>query len=285
MHISEILKTRDKGFSFEFFPYRTPKGKEQLAAAVKTLEKHAPLYMSMTYGAGGSSQDRTREAVYLLMEEKDFTIMPHLTCIGANKSSIEALLNEYKARGIENIMALRGDPPRHDPSFDINRGEFRYSGDLMEFIRDRGGFCLGGAVYPETHLESSSLERELEITRSKQDSGAGFLVTQMFFDNRFYYEFLAGCRKAGVTVPILPGVMPVTDLNKLKQFTADCRVSIPLDLEKKMAPYLNQPQEMEKIGLEYTIKQCRDLRKNGVQVLHFFTLNRGDVVAGIIDAL
>jgi len=285
MRISQILKERPRGFSFEFFPHRTPKGREQLAASVKTLEKYAPLYMSMTYGAGGSSQDRTREAVYMLMAEKDFTIMPHLTCIGATKKSIAALLDEYRGRGIENIMALRGDPPQNDPSFDLSRGEFKYAGDLMEFIRERGGFCLGGAVYPETHLESRSLEDELKFTRLKQDSGAGFLVTQMFFDNRFYYEFIARCRKAKLTVPILPGILPVTDLNKLKTFTANCRVSIPSGLEKKMAPYLGRPQEMEKIGLQYTIEQCRDLRKNGVQILHFFTLNKGDIVAKIIDSL
>jgi methylenetetrahydrofolate reductase (NADPH) len=285
MKISEVLKQKKSGVSFEFFPHKTPKGKEQLHSAVKQLENYNPLYMSMTYGAGGTSQDRTKEAVDMLLEEKICPIMPHLTCIGATKSSIEALLNDYKIRGVENIMALRGDIPQNMPDFNIRKGEFSCGKDIVSFIKKKSGFCVGAAVYPETHIESPCFEDDLKHTKEKIDAGADFAVTQMFFDNRFYYEFIRSAQKKGIAVPILPGILPVTDLNKLKQFVSTCRVSIPKELENRMAKHLDNPQEMEKIGLDWTIDQCRDLNHNGIKFLHFFTLNKGPVIAKILDAL
>lgn len=285
MKISQVLKQNTSGISFEFFPHKTLKGKEQLRAAVKQLENYNPLYMSMTYGAGGTSQDRTKEAVDMLLEEKICPIMPHLTCIGATIRSIEALLGEYKSNGVENIMALRGDIPQNIPDFDITKGEFGHGKDLVKFIKAKGGFCVGAAVYPETHIESVNIESDFKDTKEKIDSGAEFAVTQMFFDNKFYYEFIKNAQKKGITIPILPGILPVTDLIKLKQFVSACRVSIPKELETRMANSLNNPGEMEKIGLDWTISQCRDLKKNGVNFLHFFTLNKGLVIAKILDSL
>jgi methylenetetrahydrofolate reductase (NADPH) len=285
MKISHVLKQNSAGLSFEFFPHKTAKGKEQLRSAVKQLEDYKPLYMSMTYGAGGTSQDMTKEAVDMLLEEKICPIMPHLTCIGATKSSISNLLKEYKERGVENIMALRGDIPQSIPGFDINKGEFAYGSELVRFIKKNTAFCVGAAVYPETHIESSDLEKDLSFTKEKIDAGADFAVTQMFFDNRYYYEFIKTARKKGISIPILPGILPITDLSKLKQFVSSCRVSIPKELENLMAKQINNPQEMEKIGLDWTINQCRDLKKNGITFLHFFTLNKGPVIAKVLDAL
>jgi methylenetetrahydrofolate reductase (NADPH) len=285
MRISQILKDNKSGVSFEFFPYKTPKGKEQLRQAVRALKNYNPLYMSMTYGAGGASQEMTKEAVYMFMEETDRVVMPHLTCIGATKSSIDSLLDEYKTKGIENIMALRGDIPRDAPDFDITKGEFVHARDLVSFVKQYGNFSIGVAVYPEGHIESASLEADLDYTRRKIDCGAEFAVTQMFFDNTFYHNFYEKCRGRGINIPIVPGIMPVTDLNKLRQFVSICRTTIPESLIKQVEPFLNKPQEMEKAGLEFTIKQCRGLLANGVKFLHFFTLNKAEVIKKIVEAI
>lgn len=285
MNISEILKKESFGVSFEFFPYKTPKGKEQLQTAIKLLKAYNPLYMSMTYGAGGTSQERTKEAVCMLLGENIKVVMPHLTCIGATKASIKLLLDEYRQKGIKNIMALRGDVPQNAPDFDIKKGEFVYARDLVSFIKKENNFSIGAAVYPEGHIETASIELDLEYTKQKIDAGVDFAVTQMFFDNRFYYDYCQQAQKKGITVPIVPGILPVTDLNKLRQFISISRTTIPNSLIEKMSPYLDNPQEMEKIGMEYTISQCRDLKKNGINILHFFTLNKGEVVKKILESI
>ncbi len=205
MRISDILKQNNKGVSFEFFPPKTEKMKKSLSIILQALKQYRPLYASMTCGAGGVTQDRTKEAVYMLLKEKDLVVMPHLTCIGAQRADIKSFLDEYKENAIENIMALRGDPPGSESNFDTStvlrvdssRQEFSYAKDLVSFIKKYGGFCIGVAVYPEGHIETNSLDEDMEYTKQKVDSGADFAVSQMFFDNSYYYALLDRMQKKG----------------------------------------------------------------------------------------
>ncbi|MEE9524834.1 MAG: methylenetetrahydrofolate reductase [NAD(P)H] [Thermodesulfovibrionales bacterium] len=285
MKINEILKKKDRGISFEFFPPKTEEGKHGLLAVVKDLSRYNPLYASVTYGAGGTTQDRTKDVLYMLRKETDLTLMSHLTCIGATSESMDRLLSDYKEHGIENILALRGDLPPDVPDFDPTKGEFPYAKDLVEFIRPYDCFSIAVAVYPEVHQEATSADSDLDYAKQKIDAGADFAITQMFFDNKYYFEFLDRARKKGINIPIFPGIMPVTDLNKIRKFASFCKATIPEEVEDRMAGVLDKPEEMQKIGIELAITQCEELLDNGVSYLHFYTMNRSDVVSNLIDAL
>ncbi len=283
MRITDSLKQRDTGFSFEFFPPRTNRGREKLIETVKVLKTYNPLYFSMTCGARGSSQDKTKDAVYILLDEKGVEVIPHITCIGANQDLIKSLLDQYRQRGVENIMALRGDLPEDDPG--SLRKDFSFAGDLVKFIKGYGHFCIGVAVYPEGHIEAASLEADLDYTRQKIDQGAEFAVSQMFFDNTYYYSLLERLKDKGIDVPVLPGILPMTDLAKMQDFASICGVKIPRDIEEALGRFKHKPQDMQKQGIELTIKQCRDLKKAGIKYLHFFTLNKPRVLKAILDAI
>ncbi len=285
MKIEQIIKNKDKGVSFEFFPARTEKGRQSLANTVGILKKYNPLYVSMTYGAAGAEQERTKDAVAMLLKNRDLEVMPHLTCLGAKLNQIKELLDEYKAKGIENIMALRGDPPQGIDGFDFTKNDFSYAIDLVKTLKNYGQFCIGVAVYPEGHIQSASMQTDLEFTKQKIDAGADFAVTQMFFDNKYYYSFLDRMHKRGISIPVLPGILPLTDVEKVKKFASICRATIPGHIEEKMQRVKAQPEEMEKIGIDFTIEQCRDLISNGVKKLHFFTLNKPQVITRILEAI
>jgi methylenetetrahydrofolate reductase (NADPH) len=284
MKITDVLSKRDRGFSFEFFPPKSIEGKEDFMGVVGTLAARSPVYVSVTYGAGGSTRDRTRNALLWITEETDLAVMSHLTCIGAERAELEDLLGDYKRFGVDNILALRGDPPKDMYDFKPS-GEFRYALDLVRFVREVGDFSVAVACYPEGHQESPSLQKDIEYTRMKVDAGADFAITQMFFDNRYYYDFLDRARKAGITVPIFPGIMPVTDFEKIRKFAGFCHATIPPKLEELFAPALGDPEESMKLGVHYAVSQCEDLLGNGVRYLHFYTLNKSDAVLKILDGL
>jgi methylenetetrahydrofolate reductase (NADPH) len=284
MRIKDILKQYEKGVSFEFFPPKTKKMEKALITTVRVLKAYKPLYVSMTCSAGGIKQDKTEDAVNILLEEKGLVVMPHLTCIGASISTIKNMLDKYKNKGIENIMALRGDQPQNN-IFNSSMRDFRYARDLVAYIKKYSHFCIGVAVYPEGHIETKSLEEDTEYTKQKIDAGADFAVTQMFFDNTYYYALLDRLKKKGVTIPILPGILPLTNLVKVKEFASICRATIPKKIEQTLMRFIGQPKDMEKAGIDFTIKQCQDLQKNGVQRLHFFTLNKLQVIKTILDAI
>jgi methylenetetrahydrofolate reductase (NADPH) len=285
MKISDILKQREKGVSFEFFPPKSPGAREGFLKVVRELCRYDPLYVSVTYGAGGSTQERTANALKWIRQEAELTVMSHLTCIGSTRESLDRILNEYAAEGIDNILALRGDPPRNVPDFDASKGEFRFARDLVEFVRGYGFFSVAVAVYPEGHFESPNIEQDMEYTKMKIDAGADFGITQMFFDNRYYYDFMNRAVKIGIDIPIFPGIMPITDCRKIEEFANFCNATMPKEIRKEMEPFFDQPEEMRKIGIEYAIRQCEDLVKNGVRYLHFYTMNRSDAASAIIDAL
>lgn len=285
MKIKEILSSKKKGLSFEFFPPKSDEGREPFMKVVKALREFDPMYVSVTFGAGGSTQDRTKKTLIWIKEETDLAVMSHLTCIGATKDSMGNLLKDYIANGIDNILAMRGDPPKNVKDFDPAKGEFKYAKDLVAFIKKYNSFSIAVAVYPEGHQEAPSLERDIEYTKMKVDAGADFGITQMFFDNRYYYDFLDRAGKAGINIPILPGILPITDFKKVKEFSSLCKTAVPDSLEKIMSPVVDNPDEMRKRGIEYTIKQCEDLLKNGVNYLHFFALNKSEAVSEIINSL
>ena len=287
MKIIDILKSRDRGISFEFFPARSEAGDKALADTVHTLKSYNPMYVSMTCGAGGGKQGRTQEAVCMLLKERGLVAMPHVTSIDITRESMKQLLDGYKENGIENLMVLRGDPPQGVANFDFKSQEFSYASDLIRFIRQEYGqhFCIGAAVYPEGHIETSTLEEDMKYTEQKIRMGADFAVTQMFFDNIYYYALVDRMRKEGMTLPILPGILPLRDIAIVKKFASICRSTIPPHIEEAMARYEGKPQEMEKVGLEFTIAQCRDLIKNGVQRVHFYTLNKLEAITTVLDAI
>jgi methylenetetrahydrofolate reductase (NADPH) len=285
MKIRDILKERKQGVSFEFFPPKSAEGKEGFMRVVHDLKKHDPLYVSVTYGAGGSTQDSTFNALKWIMTETDLTVMSHLTCIGATRNSVDALLREYISSGIDNVLALRGDNPRNIPDFDTTKGEFRYARDLVEFVRRYDAFSVAVAVYPEGHAQSPDIEKDMEYTKQKIDAGADFGITQMFFDNRVFYDFIDRAERIGITVPILPGIMPVTDCRKIEEFADFCNATIPAELKKIMEPHLDSPEDMRKLGVEYAVRQCEDLIANGFSYLHFYTMNKTESVNEILDTL
>jgi methylenetetrahydrofolate reductase (NADPH) len=285
MKINDILKQRARGVSFEFFPPKSEAGMNSLMLTAKALKEYKPLYVSMTCGAGGSKQGYTKEAVETLLKEKDLVVMPHLTCVDADVSTVKGLLEHYKEKGIENIMALRGDPPEDTLNFDFSRQDFCFARDLVKFIKKHDHFCIGVAVYPEGHIETSSLKEDMEYTKQKIDAGADFAVTQMFFDNSHFYALLDRMKAAGINIPVLPGILPLTDVIKIKQFCSVCRATIPKAVEDKMMRFASQPQEMQKVGIEFTIKQCQDLIGNGHKRLHFFTFNKQWIIKSILETI
>ena len=285
MRISDLLKTRDRGVSFEFFPPKTISGEDGFKQTVNDLKLYNPLYVSVTYGAGGGTQARTANTLKWIKEETDLTVMSHLTCIGSTREGMDNILKDYRVNNIDNILALRGDPPKNVPDFDLTKGEFIYAKDLVEFVAGYHYFSIAVAVYPEGHFESPGIEKDMEFTKMKIDAGADFGITQMFFDNRYYYDFMDRAQKIGITIPILPGIMPITDCGKIEEFATFCNATIPREIKKTMAPFLTQPEEMEKIGIEYAIRQCDDLIRNGVKYLHFYTMNKSGPSSSIIDSL
>ena len=286
MRISDILKKRRRGFSFEYFPPKSEKTMEPFMAVVKDLGRYNPLYCSVTYGAGGTTHERTRDTLVELRRETGLTLMSHLTCIGATRELLDGLLRDYIENGIDNILALRGDPPQKEENFDPLKGEFRYAKDLVEFVKTyNNAFSISVAVYPEVHQESPSIEADMEYTKRKIDAGADFGITQMFFDNQYFYAFRDRAAKKGIDIPIFPGIMPITDLNKIMKFASFCNATVPARIRDRMEGVLDKPEEMEKIGTEIAIRQCEDLLDNGVDYLHFYTMNRAGVVGAILDAL
>ena len=285
MKISEIFKKKKQGISFEFFPPKSPGGKDAFLKVAKDLSAYDPLYVSVTYGAGGTTQDRTINTLKWIKEETDLTVMSHLTCIGATRASLNSLLKEYEAHGIDNILALRGDPPKNVPDFDLEQGEFKYAKNLVDLVKKYDYFSIAVAVYPEGHLQSPSLEKDLEFTKQKIDAGADFAITQMFFDNRYFYEFMDRAAKQGITIPILPGIMPIIDCKKIVEFAGFCNTTVPQEILDRMEPVMDVPEEMRKLGVEFAVKQCEDLMKHGAKYFHFYTMNRSDTVSEIVKAL
>jgi methylenetetrahydrofolate reductase (NADPH) len=291
MRIRQLLSTGRPSFSFEFFPPKTDKGHETLRAAIQSLHELEPTFVSVTYGAGGSTRDRTVDLVTEIKREIDLEVMAHLTCVGATTHEIEGVLQRFQSAGIENVLALRGDPPKGQDKFIPVPGGFRYASELAAFIKRCFDLCIGGACYPEGHLEcvgqdnQRDLDLDLENLRHKLDAGSEFLITQLFFDNQVYFDFVARARKAGIGVPIIPGIMPITNYEQTRRFTSMCGAAIPETLLEELERLKDREDAVLSLGVAYAASQCLDLLERGAPGIHFYTLNQSAATRTILTAL
>ncbi|HEY8315098.1 MAG TPA: methylenetetrahydrofolate reductase [NAD(P)H] [Candidatus Baltobacteraceae bacterium] len=285
MRISDALKSVRPFFSFEFFPPRDESGVEQLLQTVETLRPLRPAFVSITYGAGGSTRARTVELSARIRNEIGLNVMAHVTCVGNARADLRALFAELESLGIENVLALRGDAPRNDPAFHAAPGGFSYATEMVAML-DRGyRFCIGGACYPEKHVEAPDAESDMRALRQKVDAGAQFLITQLFFDNDAYFTFVDRAREAGIDVPIIPGIMPITNYEQIARFTAMCGATIPPKLLVELEERRGQSKAVEDLGVAYATLQCADLLRRGAPGVHFYTLNKSPATRAIVSSL
>jgi methylenetetrahydrofolate reductase (NADPH) len=286
MRIDEILEERQPVFSFEFFPPKTDDGIAQLKSALSELSKDEPAYVSVTYGAGGSTRERTVEVTKWIKQELGIEAMAHVSCVGEPVSRLREILDEVRDAGIENVLALRGDPPRGETQWRPHPEGLHSSVELMELIaRDYPQFAIGGSCFPEVHPEARSLEDDLAFAKRKVDAGASFLITQLFFDTELYFEFVREARAAGIDVPIIPGVIPVTNFAQIKRFSSLIGASIPDQFERELAARADDPDAVKDLGVAYAALQCSELLARGAPGIHFYTLNRSPATRAILAAL
>lgn len=285
MRIDDILAERRPVFSFEFFPPKTSEGLSNLRETLAVLSNDAPDFVSVTYGALGSTRDTTIDIVKWIKQDLGIEAMAHFTCVGATKEELRATLDEIEAAGVENVLALRGDPPAGQDEWIQTEGGLLYSTELIELLSEHYGFAIGAAAFPEVHPQAASPESDIEFLKAKQDAGASFLITQLLYDNEFYFDFVARARDAGVTVPIIPGVMPVTNLRNIRRITELCKSEIPEPFERQLEAREDDPQALQDLGVAYATLQCVDLLSRGAPGIHFYTLNRSPATRAILAAL
>ncbi len=286
MRIDEILAASDEPvFSFEFFPPKSEDGWRNLREALEALSFLEPDFASVTYGAGGSSRDRTLEVTKWLKQSLGIEAMAHLSCVGASREELYDILDGIEEAGIENVLALRGDPPRGETEWRPHPGGLKYSTELAALISSRYSFGVGAACFPEVHPEAPDLAHDLHFLRQKVDSGVTFLITQLFFDNELYFRFVEEARAAGIEVPILPGIMPITDVKQIKTITGMCGASIPSALLEQLEMRADDPEAVRELGVSYATLQCAELLARGAPGIHFYTLNRSPATRAILSAL
>jgi methylenetetrahydrofolate reductase (NADPH) len=286
MRIADRLRNGPPCFSFEFFPPKSEDGVAQLFTTLKELADLKPGFVSVTYGAGGSTRQLTIELTSAIKRETGIEAMAHLTCVGHGRTELSEILQRLQSAGVENVLALRGDPPKEQTTFTPAPDGFSHGNELMQFARARGyDFCLGGACYPEAHLESEGIDDEIEHTKRKIADGAEFLITQLFFDNAFYFHFVERARKAGITCPIVPGLMPITNIAQIERITRMCGATVPMRLRLALEKRKDDPESVLQLGVAHATLQAADLLANGAPGVHFYTLNRSRASRMIVTAL
>jgi methylenetetrahydrofolate reductase (NADPH) len=285
MRVDRILDKRRPVFSFEFFPPKTDEGRRTLEGTLETLKDDQPDYVSVTYGAGGTTRNRTVEITKSIKQELGIEAMAHLSCVGEPAARLEELLAEIDSAGIENVLALRGDPPRGESEWKPHPGGLSYSIDLIRLIRERFDFCVGAACFPEIHPDAPDRASDLRYAREKTEAGAGFLISQLFFDNDAYFAYVEEARAAGIDVPIIPGIMPITNYGQIKRFTEMCGATIPDELSAQLDGRADDPEAVAELGVAYATLQCSDLLAQGAPGIHFYTLNRSPATRAILAAL
>jgi len=285
MKIVDKLGGKTPAISFEFFPPKGEEGVDRLFATVAELAPFAPAYVSVTYGAGGSTRQLTVDLVGRIQRDVGMEAMAHLTCVGATQEELGSVLDQIEAAGVQNVIALRGDPPKGSTTFVKTEGGFGHASELVSFVKKRGKFCIAAACYPEKHPEAISLEHDLEMAKHKVDVGADFLITNLFFDNADYFDFVKRARAIGITVPIVPGIMPVTNVSQIKRFTATCGASMPEALLQRLEPVAADTDAVVEIGVQHALAQCQDLLARGAPGIHFYTLNRSKATVEILRRL
>ena len=298
MLISDRLRHKSPVFSFEFFPPKAEAGEARLWSGLEQLAQLGPDFVSVTYGAGGSTRTRTIELVGRIKRELGIEAVAHLTCVGASRDELASVIDRLGELGVQNILALRGDPPKGKDDFQVTEGGFAHASDLIAFIKDRGDFCVGAACYPEVHPEATDAASDLKFTKLKVDAGADFLISQLFFDNSSFFDFRTRARQAGIEVPILAGVMPVTNVGQIQRFTKMCGATIPALLERRLEQLPDDPVEVFWTGVQYASHQCRGLLEPAgasawsneapqecAAGVHFYTLNRSPATRAIFEIL
>jgi methylenetetrahydrofolate reductase (NADPH) len=285
MRIAEILEHHRPVFSFEFFPPKTDDGQRTLENTLAVLKDDQPDYVSVTYGAGGSTRARTVEITKWIKQDLGIEAMAHLSCVGEPTERLTEILEEVQAAGIENVLALRGDPPRGQTDWTPHPGGLSCSVELIRLIRERFDFTIGAACFPEVHPEARDRASDLSYARQKVEAGASFLITQLFFDNELYFDFVDDARAAGIHVPIVPGIMPITNVKQIKTITGMCGATIPAELERELDGRADDPEAVAELGVAYATLQCSDLLARGAPGIHFYTLNRSPATRAILAAV
>jgi methylenetetrahydrofolate reductase (NADPH) len=286
MKIVELFRRPGPVVSFEFFPPKTQEGVESLYQTAEELRACRPSFVSVTYGAGGSTRDRTIELVSRIQRDLGITTMAHLTCVGSTRQELLEVCKRLQDAGITNLLALRGDPPQGEKEFKPVSGGFRWASELVAFIRDSGlDFCIGAACYPEGHVETRDLAADLANLVQKVGVGVDFLITQLFFDNEDYHAFVRRARSAGIQLPIVPGLMPVTNVAQVQRFTKMCGARIPQELQRRLQIVERDPAGVVASGVHWTIEQARALLHGGAPGLHFYTLNKSSATLAVHAAL
>ncbi len=285
MRIDELLAGPGPVFSFEFFPPKTDQGEQNLYAALDELSALDPSFVSVTYGAGGSTREKTIEIVKRIKRDHGLEAMAHFTCVGATVAQLRSTLDEMAAAGIENVLALRGDPPAGQAEWVKTEGGLEYSSELVAMIQSDYPFAIGAACFPETHIHASSPEADLEYLAEKVRAGADFLITQLFFDNTCYFDFLERARSIGIDVPIIPGIMPITRVGQIERMAAMCGAAIPEGLRRELHLREQAPEAVLDFGVAYATLQCAELLAAGAPGIHFYTLNRSPATRAILGAL
>lgn len=285
MKLSEIYRRKGPVLSFEVFP---PKPETPLASLYETigqLKDLKPSFISVTYGAGGSQKGRTVEIASRIKNEYGLEAMAHLTCVGHTRADVDDILTSLKTSGVENVLALRGDPPQGQPNFDFSKGEFRHASELVEHICRKRQFCVVAAAYPEGHRASRRIMDDWRHLKEKVDAGAEVLITQLFYDNRVYYHFLETVRGLGIQCPIIPGIMPIFNARQIRRIMSLCGAAMPAEVLLMCDKYESSPDDMFKAGLDYTIRQIRDLLDNGAEGIHLEPMNRAELAREILKGV
>jgi len=286
MRIRELFDRGTPVFSFEFFPPRTEAGERGLLRTIESLRPLEPSFVSVTYGAGGSTREKTLEIVSRVKREHGIEAMAHLTCVGHDRDEIAAILDRLAEAGMENVLPLRGDPPRGESGFVKPANGFGYACELVRFIKERGyRFCLAGAGYPEGHPECRDLARDIANLKRKVDAGVEVIITQLFYDNAAYFAFVDRARQAGIHTPILPGIMPITNVAQIERIASLSQARIPEALRARMHAADGDDAAVLQVGVAHALDQCRDLLERGAPGVHFYTLNQSPATAAILAEL
>lgn len=287
MLIRDLLASGPPSISFEFFPPKSDEAGAQLQRTIAELAELKPSFVSVTYGAGGSTREKTLEIVSSIKRDTGIEAMAHLTCVGSTREEIAAVVARLVDAGVENILALRGDPPKGEKIFQPVEGGLRYACELVDLIRAAhgAGVSVGGAAYPEKHIESGNPAVDLNNLKRKVDAGIDFLITQLFFDNRHYWEFVERAYTAGIRVPIIPGIMPITNVSSIERLTVTCGTTLPYKLAAQLDKRREDPGGVMQLGVAHATMQSIDLLSGGAPGIHFYTLNRSSATKDIYSAL
>lgn len=283
--INEIFARQDKTFSFEFFPPKNYQSTLELGVNIGKLVSLEPTFVSVTYGAGGSNQDASFDLCDYMQNKIGWLCMAHYTCVNASRKKIEADLDHLYNIGIRNLMLLRGDAPKGKEEYFQDRSEFKYANELVAIAKAQDRFCIGVAGYPEAHVESPDADSDIFYLKQKVAAGGDFVVTQMFFDNQYYFDFVEKARAAGIKQRIIPGIIPITNFKQIKRFSQIGGSKIPDWISEKLQPYQDDNEKSYQLGVEIAVKQCEDLLKNGAPGIHFYTLNKSEATLDIFSSI